>query len=246
MKRILVWDLPTRLFHWLLAGAFTGAFVLANVDDDGPLFPIHMLLGLVMAFMVVLRVVWGFVGTRHARFGAFVFGPGAVVAYVKGVISGDGERHVGHNPGAAVAIFAMLALSLGLAVTGVLMGGGSEAAEEVHEVLAYLLLATVLLHVAGVIVHTLRHRENLALSMVDGHKEGPEGQAIRSSRPLVALAFLVLTGLWSWRLAAGYDPAGQRLTVPVIGTTLQLGEAEHEHEHEHEHDGRREHERRDD
>ena len=232
MKRILVWDLPTRLFHWLLAGGFITAFVIANVaDDEGALFPVHMLVGLTLAFIVVLRVVWGFVGTRYARFRSFLFGPKAVIGYLRGVASGTGKRHIGHNPGSSVAIFAILVLVLGLAVTGILTGEGSEAAEEIHELLAYALLVAAIAHVLGIAIHTWRHRENIAVTMVNGHKEGEPGAAIASAKPVVALVFLVLTGLVGWRLAAGYDATTKQLSLPLIGATLHLGEAEDEGEH---------------
>ncbi|TNF26153.1 MAG: cytochrome b [Deltaproteobacteria bacterium] len=237
MKRILVWDLPIRLFHWLLAAAFVAAYGIANlVDDDSPAFSLHMVVGLVMAFMVALRVVWGVVGTRYARFPSFLFGPRAVFGYFAGLARAEKPAHVGHNPGSSVAIFAMLAWTVGLAVTGVMMGRGSEAAEELHEVFATLLLVTVLAHVAGVALHSLRHRENLVMSMIDGHKLGAEADAIRSSRPVVALVFLALTAVWSWRLVAGYDGAARRLDVPLIGT-VQLGETEHEGGERHGHRG---------
>ncbi|MCB9735137.1 MAG: cytochrome b/b6 domain-containing protein [Deltaproteobacteria bacterium] len=225
--KILVWDLPTRLFHGLLALAFVGAWGIATaVDDDSALFPVHALFGLVMAFMVALRLVWGVVGTRHARLSALLVGPRAVAAYVVGVFRGTGGRHTGHNPGSAVAIVAIFAEVAVLTVTGVLMGSGSHAAKEVHEVFATLLLVTVLLHVAGVVIHSLRFKENLAMSMVDGRKVGDEGAAIRGARPLVALAFLALTALWGAGLASGYDGATRRVTLPVVGQTLDLGEVE--------------------
>jgi len=226
--RVLVWDLPTRLFHGLLAVAIVAAFAISTlVDDDGALFPWHMLLGAVAAFLVVLRVVWGFVGSRYARFGSFAFGPGSVFAYVKGVFTGQGgERHVGHNPGSSVAIFAMLGLTVGLAVTGVWMSSGGDVAKELHEVLAYSLIGVVVLHVVGVVVHTLRCRDNISLSMLDGRKEGEPAQAISSSHPLVALALLGLTALWSMTLVRGYDPASRSVALPGIGAPIALGEAE--------------------
>ncbi|PKN55004.1 MAG: cytochrome b [Deltaproteobacteria bacterium HGW-Deltaproteobacteria-14] len=232
MKRILVWDLPTRLFHWLLAGGFIAAFVIANVAGHrDALFPVHMLVGLSLAFMVVLRLVWGFVGTRYARFRSFLFGPKAVLGYLRGVASGTGERHIGHNPGSSMAIFAFLALFLGLAVTGILMGGGSEAAEDVHELLAYALLVTAIAHVLGIALHTWRHRENIAKTMVDGHKEGAPDAAITGAKPVIALVFIALTGLFAWRVVAGYDATTKQLTLPLIGQTLQLGKVEGEGEH---------------
>ncbi len=225
--RLLVWDLPVRLFHGLLAVAIVAAFAIATlVDDDGALFPWHMLLGAVGAFLVVLRVVWGFVGSRYARFGSFAFGPSSVFAYVKGIFTGGGERHVGHNPGSSVAIFAMLALTVGLAVTGVAMSGGDGVAKELHEVFAYSLIGVVGLHVAGVVVHTLRRRENISLSMVDGRKAVEPAKAISSSHPLVALALLGLTAVWSATLVRGYDPATKSVGLPGLGARIALGEAE--------------------
>jgi cytochrome b len=90
MTRLLVWDLPVRLFHLLLGLTFIGAFTIANVvDDESVLFSAHMLLGLLMAFMVVLRLIWGFVGTKHARFADFLHGPRAVVTYLRNALPAE-------------------------------------------------------------------------------------------------------------------------------------------------------------
>ncbi|MFO0745286.1 MAG: cytochrome b/b6 domain-containing protein [Myxococcota bacterium] len=226
MTRLLVWDLPVRLFHVLLAVTFAGAFALSSVDDDSPVFAAHMLLGLVMAFMVALRVVWGFVGTRHARFADFVHGPRAILRYFGGVLRGRAGRDAGHNPGSSVAIFLMLALVVGLAVTGVLMGQGDESLEDLHGAFAVALLVVVGLHVAGVILHSVRQRENLTRSMIDGRKEVAPEQAIAGPRPVVGLVFLALTGLWASLLAAGFDPVTRRLELPIVAASLQLGEVE--------------------
>lgn len=237
MKRVLIWDLPVRLFHLLLAVAFVGAFAIAQLaDDESPWFSAHMLLGLLMAFMVVLRVLWGLFGTRHARLGSFAFGPRAVLGYLGGAIRGRAARHAGHNPGAAAAIFAMFVCVIGLAVTGIMMAKGNESAEDLHELLAYGLLVAVIAHLVGVALHTIHHRENITRSMIDGTKEADPAEAIPSARPLVGLAFLALTALVGWRLAAGYDPATRTLALPLIGESLQLGEVEGDDE---QHDGER-------
>jgi cytochrome b len=226
MKRILVWDLPVRLFHWLLAAAILVAFTVANVvDDESPAFAVHMLLGLVAGFLVVLRVVWGLVGSRHARFRDFPLGPAALRRYLKGAFGRSGERHVGHNPATSHAALAMFALVLGLGATGLAMGAGIEAAEELHEFLAWALIVVAGAHVAGVVWHTLRHRENIARSMVDGRKEADEAQGIRSARPIAALLLLALTGGWAGVLFHGYDPATGTVVLPLGGPTLQLGDA---------------------
>ena len=224
MKRILVWDLPTRLFHWLLAFAFIAAFVIANVvSHRDAAFGFHMLVGLGMGLIVVLRIIWGFAGTRWARFRTFVFGPRAVLDYFKGALTRGAERHVGHNPGSSVAIFAILLAVIGLVTTGLLAVNGVDIAEDLHSLLAYLLLAAAIGHVLGIALHTWRQREPIALSMISGKKEGDPANAIGSAQPLVAVVFLLLVGLWSWRLAANYDTTTRQLTLPVIGATLQLG-----------------------
>lgn len=229
MARVLVWDLPTRLFHTLLAvGFLAAAFISLALDEDGALFPYHAILGLVIAMMVVLRVVWGLVGTRYARFGSFTFGPGTVLKYLTGVAKGRGERHVGHNPGSAYAIFAMLIVVLALAATGIMLGTGSEGIKDLHEILAYAMLAVVGAHVLGVVVHSLRHRENLAASIVHGRKEALPDAGITSAAPLAGVVFLVIGGAWSARLLANYDAATNTTRLPVFGLSLQLGEAEGE------------------
>lgn len=243
MERVLVWDLPVRIFHWLFALSFLSSFTIAQVvDDDSTAFAAHMLLGGVMAFLVLLRIVWGFVGTRHARFRAFAFGPAALASYLKAAVSGDGgERHPGHNPGSSVAIYLMLALAAGLAVSGAFMARGGEVLEEVHEVLAYSMLAVVGVHLAGVAWHTIRHRENITLGMLDGRKQVDRAEGIASARPFAAAGLIVLTGLWGWGLYAGYDPATQQVRLPLVGVSLALGEGEDEH-----HDERDEHRDHDD
>jgi cytochrome b len=230
-KRVLIWDLPTRLFHWMFACGFGVAAVIALVlGEHHPLFPHHALAGLTIACLLIMRVVWGLVGTRYARFGSFAFGSGPVIAYFRGFRSGEGVRAIGHNPGAAWAIFAMLALVAGLAVTGLLLGTGREAVEDLHSILAYALLVIVTLHILGVVVHTIRHRDNIIASMIHGSKEVGEAEAIRSAHPGVALVFLIVAGAWAGALWANYDAATRTTRLPLAGVTLQIGEEEHEAE----------------
>lgn len=225
----LIWDLPTRLFHWLFAAGFGVAAILALVlGDDSPLFPYHAIIGLTIALMVLLRVVWGIIGTRYARFRSFVFGPGAVIEYMTGTLVGGGKRHIGHNPGSAVAIFSLLALVLALAVTGFMMGQGNEAVKEIHEILAWATVGVVVVHVLGVAFHTVRHRENITASMIHGKKNAEPSDAITSARPIVAIVFLVITGAWTAGLVRNYNPSTQTTTLPLFGTPLQVGENESE------------------
>jgi cytochrome b len=236
MTRILVWDLPTRLFHWMLAAGFLAAFGIAQfVSDDSPLFTVHMLLGLVLGLMVLLRIIWGFTGSKYARFRSFLFSPGDVLGYVKDAFTGKGKRYIGHNPGSGYAIFAMFVLLLGIVATGLLMPSGNELFEEIHPFFAYAMIGVVAAHILGVIWHTIRHQENIALSMVSGTKEGEPNEGIPSARPLAGIVFLVLTGFWAGGLFRDYDPNTRQTTLPIFGQTVPLGESENEGE---EHEGR--------
>ena len=233
MNKQLVWDAPTRLFHWLFAAGFAVSAIIAlGLDDDGPVFPYHAIIGLVLTMLVVLRIVWGFVGSTHARFSNFAFKPAAVPRYLKGALLGGAGRYVGHNPGSAYATFAMLALMIGLAVTGIIMGMGNEGVKEFHEVLAYLMVGVVTAHVLGVVLHVIRHRENIVAGMIHGRKTGEPGDAIRTSHPIIAGAMLVIVVAWSVGLVRNFDRATRTTSLPILGATLQLGEAEHATEHE--------------
>ncbi len=220
MARVLIWDLPVRIFHWLLTGALVTAFTVAlTVDDDSATFALHYLAGSVAGFLVLLRVVWGVVGSRWARFRDFTFGPGALAGYLRAALfGGDGARYVGHNPATSWAVVAMFVLIGSIVTTGLLMGSGGEAFEEIHEILAWTLAAVVGAHVAGVALHTIRHRENIGAAMVTGQREAEPAQAIASARPLVGVALLAAVGAFAFGVSRGYDAAAGTVTLPLIGT----------------------------
>jgi len=228
--RVLVWDLPVRVFHWLLAASFLAAWGIAvSVDDESRLFALHAGLGLFIAALVVFRLVWGVLGTRHARFGGFAYPLADLRAYLRGIVQGPVREFVGHNPASAYATFAMLVLLVGLIATGLLLGSGVELVEDVHEVLAHTMLAVAAVHVLGVALHTVRQRDPIALGMLDGRKRGTPSDAIRSARPVSALLLAVLLVWWAGGLWRGYDGAANKLTLPVLGVTVTPGEREHEH-----------------
>lgn len=239
MMRIKVWDSLTRLFHWLLAAAFFAAFGIAQfVEDENPFFSVHMVLGLVIGFMVILRIVWGCVGSKYARFSSFLFRPRDLFVYIKGVFAGGEKRYVGHNPGASYTILTMLVLLGGLAATGVLMQNDDEVLEALHAFFAYAMIATVFVHLSGVIAHTMRHRENIIFSMVSGTKKGERNEGIPSFKYGAGVVFLLVTGLWAASLFNSYNADARQAILPIIGTTIQLGESEDEaEEHEDGHDG---------
>lgn len=234
MRQVLVYDSPTRVFHWLFAGFFITAFAIANlVDDDSARFSLHMLAGLGMVFVVVLRLIWSVVGTRHARLTDLALNPAQLVAYFKGMFSAGSPRWIGHNPASSWAAVAMVGLALGLGTTGYLMatGGENDAIKDVHELMANAFLVVVLMHIGGVALHVLRHRDHLQTSMVTGRKPAIENdQAPVRSIPVVGWAFVVLTGLFMGYLLQQYD--AQARTLGMFGITLQMGENENENEHQ--------------
>jgi len=195
-KRILVWDLPTRLFHWLLAATFAGAWLTAESERW---IGVHVTLGYTFAGLIVFRVVWGFVGSRYARFSSFVTGPGPVKRYVASILAFRPEHHVGHNPAGGWAVLALLGLGLATALSGyAAYNASSHLLEELHEGVAGAMLALVFVHVGAVLASSLIHRENLVSAMWHGFKRGSPAEAIRRKRWIAAGALLALVaGIWT-------------------------------------------------
>lgn len=208
-ERLLVWDLPVRLFHWALAASFAGAFVTAESERWRDL---HVALGYTAGALVLFRILWGFIGTRPARFRSFAFGPRAAWQYLRSLAAGRPGSFTGHNPAGSLAIYALLALGLATGASGwaAFEGLAGDSAEELHELLANAWLVLVVLHVVAVIVTSLLHRENLVAAMISGRKRGEPGEAAASSRPWTAIALLVgiaVVFALGWQSAR---PAGAR------------------------------------
>jgi len=167
--RILVWDLPVRLFHWLLAASFVGAFVTAESERYRD---IHVVLGYTVLGLVAFRLLWAFVGTRYARLSSFAFGPRAVVEYFKSLLSFRPMHYVGHNPAGSWVIYGLVLLALVTGAAGYATYNeiGGHWLEEFHEGAANVMLTLVFVHIAGVVVSSLIHRENLVKAMVTGYK----------------------------------------------------------------------------
>ncbi len=233
MQKILVWDLPTRLFHWLLAAAFAAAWLTAESDTW---LALHVFAGYLMLGLVAFRLLWGVIGSRYARFASFRFGPRAAMAYLQETLHGKAKRHIGHNPAGSWAIYGLLGLAVAAGLTGLLTLGGEEnhgpfagllsyglghAFKELHEGLASAMLALVGLHLAGVAVESLLHKENLAKAMVTGCKDGETTQAAASPRRFSAMALLALVlagGAWQFKGYALETP--QQPYRPFVGPTL--------------------------
>ncbi len=166
---IEVWDPFVRLFHWTLVGLFVIAYASAEELDR-----VHALAGYGIAILVGSRMIWGFIGPRHARFSSFVRRPAEVRAYLMDFVRLRAKRHLGHNPAAGAMIVALLGLIAVICATGIMMTSpalqGAEWLEEMHEGAAALSLVLVALHVAGVVLGSLLHGENLVEAMITGRK----------------------------------------------------------------------------
>lgn len=193
--RVRVWDPFVRTFHWSLVAAFAIAYL--SGDDASVL---HVYAGYAVIALAASRILWGFVGPRHARFRDFVRRPSAIRAYARDYVLGRARRYLGHNPLGGAMVVALLASLIATALTGVGLqqsgegarlsgisppaliaparaddgrgrgGAAHEALEETHELFANLTLLLVALHVAGVLAGCLLHRENLVRAMWTGYK----------------------------------------------------------------------------
>ena len=224
MSRLLVWDLPVRLIHWLLAISFGGALILATTSDDGSrIFPLHAIFGLMAVFLVVLRIVWGLTGSRPARFKAFDLRPSSLGRYARSVVDGRAEPSRGHNPATAWFAIALFAVLLATGASGLANARGIEAAEEVHEVLPWIAAALVAMHLAGLALHTVRHRENVALGMISGKANVHPDSAISSTHGAAAIALVLLVTSAGAALFTAWNPAARSIDLP-FGAPLQIGE----------------------
>lgn len=182
-KMIKVWDPFIRLFHWTLVSAF----LIAYVTEEDFLTP-HVWAGYLVLALIVVRILWGFIGPSYARFSSFVFAPRKIIGFLKDTLSFKAKRYLGHNPAGGAMILLMLVSLILTTVTGIAIYGIEENAgplaatlgsagefwedffEETHEFLANFSVFLVVVHVAGVIIESFLHQENLVRAMVDGKK----------------------------------------------------------------------------
>ncbi len=208
-RKVLIWDLPTRFFHWSLAICFAGAWLTSDSERQQLL---HFLFGYSLLGLIAFRIVWGFIGSRYARFGNFFKGPGATLRYLGSMAKRQPEHHVGHNPAGAVAVWLLLGLGLAIAITGwqMVVGSAGESLEEIHEALAIAMLVVVGVHIVGVILSSVLHRENLPRAMVTGYKSGlrAEDGITRKSGVVALLMIAVLIGFWAYGLTTQRLPFG--------------------------------------
>lgn len=205
-QRMLVWDVPTRVFHWLLAVSFAGAFLTAESERYRD---IHVLLGYILLGLIAFRLVWGFVGSRYAQFRSFLFKPAEIATYAISMLKARPVHYVGHNPAGSVSVFLLLALGIAVGTSGyvVFQDIGGDALVELHEMAAYFMLTVVGLHVTGVLVSSLLHRENLVRSMITGSKPAQPNEGIRRTHALLGVIMVVVVAaFWFGYPAIGMQP----------------------------------------
>jgi cytochrome b len=172
IRRILVWDAPTRVFHWLQALSFGAAYLTAFSER---LRNYHVALGYILLGLIAFRLLWGFIGTRYARFSSFLFNPGEIVAYLISLLKGSPKHYLGHTPVGSVSIWLLLSLGIFICLTGVaaLQDEASDIVVDMHGVATNVMLGVILLHLIGVLMSSILHRENLVRAMITGFKQVP-------------------------------------------------------------------------
>jgi cytochrome b len=182
-SQIKVWDPLVRFFHWALVSAFIIAYI---TEED--FLTIHSWAGYLILALLCIRFAWGFIGTRYARFSDFAYGPKSIIQFLKDSLRLSAKRYLGHNPAGGAMVFLLMFSLLITTASGVILLGAEEQAgpvahwftqsesmwadilEEVHEFFANFTLFLVLVHVVGVLVESLIHKENLVSAMITGFK----------------------------------------------------------------------------
>lgn len=208
----LIWDLPTRVFHWLLAACVIGAWLTSESERSRML---HLALGYSAGLLVVWRLVWGLVGSRYARFSNFVRSPAAAIAYLRGYLPAAGRaapaptHYLGHNPAGAWAVLVLLA-SVALAVATGYTSYQDDSAElwgELHELIGNSIMLVVGLHVVAVVATSVLHRENLVRAMLNGYKRARSGEGIAGAFTLLGVLLAMAVLAFAWQVYRGDFPA---------------------------------------
>lgn len=223
VPRVKAWDLPTRLFHWLLALLILSAYLTRKNTDD---LAWHKWTGYAILVLIVFRILWGFAGSSTSRFSSFLYGPGTSLRYAFDFLLGRPRRFLGHNPLGSLAVFAMLGLVGAQGVLGLFsyddhdsIDGGPLASRISEGLMAtltawhiwlfYILLYTIIAHIAANVLYILWKRENLVTPMITGKKrkapfeDAPAARIVPAWRALVCLALAVVIVLGGIMLAGG-------------------------------------------
>lgn len=165
-----VWDLVVRLFHWSLAAGICANLLLLE-EGERP----HRWVGYAAVALVLVRIVWGFIGSHHARFASFFPTPSRLRRHLAELRHGSHTPSVGHNPAGALMMLALMTLVLGLGISGYMMGTdayfGEDWVKDIHETLADILQLAMLLHIAAAVLMSRIERVNLVRAMITGIKQ---------------------------------------------------------------------------
>ncbi|GAA0800683.1 cytochrome b/b6 domain-containing protein [Psychrobacter piscatorii] len=169
-RQVRVWDILVRVTHWTVAAGITANLLFTEEGSE-----LHQYVGYTVVGLVVIRLLWGFVGTRYARFSDFFPTPSRIKNHLSDLsIRRTDEQHLGHNPLAAIMMFALWAVIIGLGISGYLMEakifGSKDILEEIHGILANSLYLLVPLHIISAIAMSYWERQNLIKSMITGNK----------------------------------------------------------------------------
>lgn len=166
---VRVWDPMVRIFHWSLMASFTAAYISADEWER-----VHIKIGYIVAGLVASRAIWGLIGSKNARFTDFIYRPSTVLGFLRDSIAMKAKRYIGHNPAGGAMVIALLVAITAISTTGYMMGmdayWGQEWVEDTHKVIVYMTLGLVALHVVGVLLASVEHKENLIKSMITGKK----------------------------------------------------------------------------
>jgi cytochrome b len=218
---VRVWDLPTRIFHWVLAATVVCSVVSAKIGGNAMAW--HFRFGYLVLTLVAFRVLWGFVGGRWSRFASFLYSPASVLRYLRGQPQGGGRVDVGHSPLGSLSVLALLAFLALQAGTGLfaddeisntgplnrfVSGSTASVASGYHaDVGQWVLIALVLLHIGAVLYYLLRERNNLIGPMWHGDKTLPGGVPASAdsvgTRLLAAVLVLVCAAAVGWLVSLG-------------------------------------------
>lgn len=205
------------------------AYAFANLgDEEGYLFNLHIVFAVLAMLLLIWRILWGVIGTSHARFRSLVFTPGEIIDYFRSIAAGKGQYFPGHNPGSSLAIWGILLLSGITILSGAGISFLGEISEELHEAVSNLLIIVAVFHIAGVLLATIMHGENFTRSMVTGYKNGSPDDRISSSHlPAAVIMLVFVMGGWIYFMM-GYDSLRATFTAPGTDFTLRMGENEGE------------------
>jgi cytochrome b len=169
-RQVRVWDILVRVTHWTVAAGITANLLFTEEGSE-----LHQYVGYTVVGLVVIRLLWGLVGTRYARFSNFFPTPSRIKGHLSDLsVRRTDEQHLGHNPLAAIMMFALWAVIIGLGISGYLMEakifGSKDILEEIHGILANSLYLLVPLHIISAIAMSYWERQNLIKSMITGNK----------------------------------------------------------------------------